>query len=172
VALIRTRTCLTMFPKLPVLRTAVPLFLLFKSPGMALGTYIRNTLQHRTGAKQRPRQSRRPSAAKRIIRAGTPRTPAYQERFLANRTKSVMYRCCFRSRETQKGRSLKAPARLSISRGAPRSASPRWHGLGASRRARLYACAPRPCRSPGPRPRSLRTSPSLGRCNDLLPLAF
>ena len=31
--------------------------------------YIRTILRHRTGAKQRPRQSRRPSAAKSIIRA-------------------------------------------------------------------------------------------------------
>jgi hypothetical protein len=31
--------------------------------------YIRNTLRYRSGAKRRPRQSRRPSAAKSIIRA-------------------------------------------------------------------------------------------------------
>ena len=35
--------------------------------------YIRTILRHRTGAKQRPRQSRRPSAAKSIIRAEVPK---------------------------------------------------------------------------------------------------
>src|SRR5215216_5049399 len=39
------------------------------------GAYIRNTLLHRTGAKRRPRQSRRPSAAKSIIRAEIPKDP-------------------------------------------------------------------------------------------------
>ena len=33
----------------------------------------RLALQHRTGVKRRPRQSRRPSAAKRIIRAEVPK---------------------------------------------------------------------------------------------------
>ena len=36
-------------------------------------SYIRNTLRHSTGAKRGPRQSRRPSAAKRIIRAEVPK---------------------------------------------------------------------------------------------------
>ena len=35
--------------------------------------YIRTILRHRTGAKRRPRQSRRPSAAKSIIRAEVPK---------------------------------------------------------------------------------------------------
>jgi hypothetical protein len=35
--------------------------------------YIITILRHRTGAKQRPRQSRRPSAAKSIIRAEVPK---------------------------------------------------------------------------------------------------
>ena len=48
--------------------------------------YIRTILRHRTGAKQRPRKSRRPSAAKSIIRAEVPKDtgPIYlQARLLA-----------------------------------------------------------------------------------------
>ena len=36
-------------------------------------------LWHRTGAKRRPRQSRRPSAAKRIIRAEVPKDTGPKE---------------------------------------------------------------------------------------------
>jgi hypothetical protein len=48
-------------------------FLMYRASRLVVLMHIRNTLRHRTGAKRRPRQSRRPSAAKSIIRAKVPK---------------------------------------------------------------------------------------------------